>query len=646
MKNKEIGLTVGRFQPPHRGHIEIIKEILSAKYIDLLYIFITGNKHSIDNPLDFETRSNIILSCLTDSEKKRVKLVKAKDGLIPNLVKENVPDYDKALGIHLIVGRDRADDFIDQIERFNMDDIIDVNWIDDVKYNGYRISGTMLRESIIKGSKSFIQQLLYQDFKPKAFDIFYNKMRREIGRFTKLEGDTTEQLKSIKHLKDLKYDEFVKWITEIIYWTSVGENVEASEKLDGSAQISFGIKAGKFYTSPKANEIHYDADSYQHESHKKAHQVLEKLEPWIRCIVLNPDKKGGFIIERHPPDKIPEEAIYPQYFTEVLYTKIPNVIEYGSNRLVFYKVSVNGFHLPDLESKVIDALFLPGTIPKFKIIDGERWYFSRKPIVDKDMFNNLLRSYDAPLYNATVFIALESQGKVDEDRRQKIKEYTYNGIVEKVVKKLTPKFGAAGSFIEGIVLKDVKTGDMVKVTDDETFGETSRRYWKYRDQLNKQLEPELYKDIALLTGVKSLFRRHLGTAHIAKKIQEHKLVETAGEFKSTNTYLDSLLLRYIYKEALFSGIEDKNDAVGVVIAHLHDHLQAVLTLYDEWSKDKKEALPDLIIERTEKEFMEHIERYSNLMKKFSKFQKSKMTNDFKLVSILKHLTDKNKLMSK
>lgn len=58
-----IALFIGRFQPFHRGHLKVVKDI-RKKYTPVIGIGSSEKMNSFDNPLSFNERRKMILNCL------------------------------------------------------------------------------------------------------------------------------------------------------------------------------------------------------------------------------------------------------------------------------------------------------------------------------------------------------------------------------------------------------------------------------------------------------------------------------------------------------------------------------------------------------------------------------------------------------
>lgn len=76
-----IGLYVGRFQPLHIGHLNIIKDSIKNEDKTIVIIGSIGSIDTIKNPFTFEERKNFIISCLTVEEKDKVIIVGLRDSM-------------------------------------------------------------------------------------------------------------------------------------------------------------------------------------------------------------------------------------------------------------------------------------------------------------------------------------------------------------------------------------------------------------------------------------------------------------------------------------------------------------------------------------------------------------------------------------
>lgn len=93
------GLMVGRFQPFHKGHLAVIREILS-KFDDLVIVIGSAEEsHTEKNPFTAGERYQMLISSLTDDERARVHIIPLRDvnrySVWVNHVESYVPPFDE-----------------------------------------------------------------------------------------------------------------------------------------------------------------------------------------------------------------------------------------------------------------------------------------------------------------------------------------------------------------------------------------------------------------------------------------------------------------------------------------------------------------------------------------------------------------------
>jgi cytidyltransferase-like protein len=142
----KIGLLCGRFQPVHRGHIELIREAL--KHCDHLIIAIGSAQESgtKKNPFDYETRRGLLWRCLR-SMNSRVTFIPVND-------RENVSE-DSTWGKYLMNEVFAQTGAVPTIN-FSGAEGIRSHWFDEVEIEQMEIdrnitpySATKLREAIL-----------------------------------------------------------------------------------------------------------------------------------------------------------------------------------------------------------------------------------------------------------------------------------------------------------------------------------------------------------------------------------------------------------------------------------------------------------------------------------------------------------------
>ena len=93
------GLIVGRFQPLHKGHLSVIREVLRRCDELIIVIGSAEESHTDRNPFTAGERYQMILSSLTDEERRRVLIVPIRDvnrySVWVNHLESYVPPFDE-----------------------------------------------------------------------------------------------------------------------------------------------------------------------------------------------------------------------------------------------------------------------------------------------------------------------------------------------------------------------------------------------------------------------------------------------------------------------------------------------------------------------------------------------------------------------
>ncbi len=93
------GLIVGRFQPLHKGHLSVVREVLRQCDELIIVMGSAEESHTEKNPFTAGERYEMILSSLTDEERKRVVIVPIRDvnrySVWVNHVESYVPPFDE-----------------------------------------------------------------------------------------------------------------------------------------------------------------------------------------------------------------------------------------------------------------------------------------------------------------------------------------------------------------------------------------------------------------------------------------------------------------------------------------------------------------------------------------------------------------------
>jgi len=110
-----VGVFIGKFDPPHLGHISIIREMLDENNQVLIFV------SRVKNTLPFEAKRGMLKHYLHDNKlQKNVFVFGMDDGFIPDLIKNNFDSDKTSSSIFTIYsGSDRTDEYARQFRRFD-----------------------------------------------------------------------------------------------------------------------------------------------------------------------------------------------------------------------------------------------------------------------------------------------------------------------------------------------------------------------------------------------------------------------------------------------------------------------------------------------------------------------------------------------
>ena len=98
------GLYIGRFQPFHKGHYEVIRQVMEMKDLEYLVIAVGSSKKSytVENPFTAGERTKMIWLSLKEEWRKKCFIVPVDDanrfGIWVAHVEELVPEFDTVIG--------------------------------------------------------------------------------------------------------------------------------------------------------------------------------------------------------------------------------------------------------------------------------------------------------------------------------------------------------------------------------------------------------------------------------------------------------------------------------------------------------------------------------------------------------------------
>ena len=389
--------------------------------------------------------------------------------------------------------------------------------------------------------------------------------------------------KGIQHLEDMKPRDFMAFL-EKYRDLPLKSGLEVSEKVDGSAAITFGIENGKLWTQSKkgmrkTSSSQY-GDKFMFKPLRMAHQALES--------------KAKELSKAWPKDVA--------FMTgEVLYTKIPNTIEYGPNVLMIHGVQkIDGSTVSEVEArKLSDAV--TSSVGE-KLNDGEEdWKFEYKRIIPaEEVLVDVKNEY------ASLEEILARVKELEADKLKKTGKAAYKAAVDNfkaiqlaIKKKLLDQlrkqksvYGPEGGAVEGIVFRDLESGDMTKLVDKDYFTKLNEFLWSFRNLLDRGNKVDGEMKLGVMQKfLQGVGEKVIGTQDIRLTTFVSKLKKLSAETKfpeSADTkekQADYVLSQYIKKNDLMSG-----DYLNSFESELEDAKNNFEKVKKEWDKKKKTNL--------------------------------------------------------
>ena len=391
---------------------------------------------------------------------------------------------------------------------------------------------------------------------------------------------------NIDYIEDMAIEHFLSSLRNY-------EIFEVSEKIDGS-HIWFGIDEHGFFVSreSKGEERYRDVEDYPFRFNttyiRSAHLALEKVLP----IMVKQGLSEGDIIQ-----------------AEVLFGNIPNIIKYSEdkNEIVLLEVVEGDVDLDKLANSLEDVnvdveLPVPYTTDGKQILIEEaihEWVFVKNPsysldtVLNVEFFKELDEELDKiedflheksgignfnnlevltlPLIKRPSSVPVGEWNSIKnkiKDKRKELNELLYGDdgyvsnvkqmLLQELVHNVASHFGPAvedGGWIEGVVLKNKKTGKKVKLVDKDLFNEARKFLWGVRNKLKEK--PRSLKNVTSLLGktlvgyASALGHPELGTAQATRYLKKFgnsseeitKNIVDGINFESTKKYLINFLSR-------------------------------------------------------------------------------------------------------
>ena len=311
----------------------------------------------------------------------------------------------------------------------------------------------------------------------------------------------------IAHLNDLEISKFIDTVRKL---SNKDNSMELSVKFDGSANLGFGIdEDGKLYFDRAVKG-----------------QSEKKYGPndWAAKPMYNPIRTAvaALLKNKH----VLEKNMMPGEWTdcEIMFEAIPNAIEYGENYIVIHDAKFNSLvqKLKPTTVKIDIYLYDHNSKKIVKKVENITYKFSGKEVLntkkykisinaDIDKLEKFMNSKNKKFRDNSNFeiLIMRAAGKnknsikAEKEKLKaqisKMKLAIKDKLIEQILNRIAagsmakpPEFddkgnNVGGTFPEGIVIKDLKTGDLSKIVS--VFPEINKFLWFYRETASKGTGP-------------------------------------------------------------------------------------------------------------------------------------------------------------
>lgn len=339
----------------------------------------------------------------------------------------------------------------------------------------------------------------------------------------------------IKHIEDLKPEEFLQFLHKYAD-VEVSGGLEISEKVDGSARISFGLGSGHIWTqtktgSRKALSSQYP-DTAMFKPVKEAHKALES--------------KREEILKAWPKD-------VSFMVAEVLYGKVPNSIEYGESRIIIH--GVYGF--PSGELNDVASKKAAGAV--VKAAGGHAGEFKveyKRTINPKDVMVDVKEEYESLGDLFTAMSRNDALGKYAKSKFQEIQKQVKKKLLAQLGKQGSA-YGPPGGDIEGLVFRDLETGQMTKLVDQDYFKALNEFMWSWRNRLNRDVLGGFSRTVAktVLGDESAASNRLVSNILAAGKAKSELSPEAAADTLIANYIVKNNLMQQGFQESFQRALE-------------------------------------------------------------------------------------------
>lgn len=323
-----------------------------------------------------------------------------------------------------------------------------------------------------------------------AIDYMAKYFGNDVNTTTSDKINLTEALKmtSIPHFDQMTIPQTISFFED--------ENWEITEKADGS-NVSFGIDENGIYVKSKKGNPVYNPQDYVDLSVAFNNDIHLGFAELLNLLINNSEKFSDFYTMHNQMI----DGVGFQIFGELFSKSHMNVISYtpekigrGAVYIFMVKTDTSGKG-NDITNTPIGQRIISNFINTFQGTDG--WNFYSKRPVDINIASSRYKDEIINIINNNKDI-LSSRKKIDKPQKDilvtRISELL-SALKKEAIKQISGVHSMlGGEEIEGVVVRNLKNGELAKIVDLEGFGAKRVEQWAGVDQI-KKLRGELYNKI-------------------------------------------------------------------------------------------------------------------------------------------------------
>ena len=390
---------------------------------------------------------------------------------------------------------------------------------------------------------------------------------------------------SIPHLHMMNVDQVLNFLGN----NFDTNDTEVTEKVDGS-NFSVGMLNDKVFGKSKRGKPFTDPNQFY--ELKDIHPVFIGMGDFLKLMQNNKFDEWYQSTVKQYKDKIQKELNPERFdgfsiFGEIFNSNQMNTLVYsniGKGAFVVFglKIDDGSYKGIDISTNPIAIDIMKSFVAKFNGVDD--WKFYYKQSVKIDMGKQFAQELEEFVKNNIEHIKNRKRSPEVLDRKVKAKEDLSN-LLMKWKKSLLQQSSGIKSFlgsdeIEGLVIRNIKTGGIMKVVDIDKFSQRNIANWEYRQELRNERK-ELYKRIIseIVKSADIFILKHKQEEKIIGYLEMHgkkkfdNLEELLGviyedmsnevqldEAKDVDLKMNMIILEYIKKvEAIIDSTKNDND---------------------------------------------------------------------------------------